>query len=49
MQKAIHTDLDLDVVNNNLTSDVIAPMLKCEEIRNTLFQRGTAANISAPS
>ena len=43
MQKAIHTYLDLDVVNNNLTSDVIAPMLKFEEIRNTPFLEGDSS------
>ena len=43
MQKAIHTYLDLDVVNNNLTSDVIAPMLKFEEIRNTPFLDGDSS------
>ena len=43
MQKAIHTYLDLDVVNNNLTSDVIAPMLRFEEIRNTPFLEGDSS------
>ena len=43
MQKAIYTYLDLDVANNNLTSDVIAPMLRFEEIRNTPFLEGDSS------
>ena len=35
MAKPIHTYLDLDVVNNNLTSDTVAPALRFEETRNT--------------
>ena len=44
MQKAIHTYLDLDVVNNNLTSDVAASMLRFEEIRNTPFLAGDSSD-----
>ena len=40
MSKPIHTYLDLDVVNNNLTSTTVAPQLRFEEIRNTPFLEG---------
>ena len=44
MQKAIHTYLDLDLVNNNLTSDGAASMLRFEEIRNTPFLVGDSSD-----
>ena len=37
MSKPIHTYLDLDVVNNNLKSNAIAPQLRFEDNRNTPF------------
>ena len=49
MSKPIHTYLDLDVVNNILTGDVVAPALRFEETRNTPFWKETVANISVPS
>ena len=43
MAKPIHTYLDLDVVNNNLTSDTVAPALRLEETRNTPFLDGDSS------
>ena len=40
MNKPIHTYLDLDVVNNNMTSSTNAPQLRFEENRNTPFLEG---------
>ena len=45
MSKPIHTYLDLNVVNNNLTSTTVAPQLRFEEIRNTPFGKETAVII----
>ena len=46
MAKPIHTYLDLDVVNNNLNSNAVAPQLRFEENRNTPFCK-EVASISA--
>ena len=43
MSKPIHTYLDLDVLNNNLTSTTVAPQLRFEEIRNTPFLDGDSS------
>ena len=43
MSKPIHTYLDLDVVNNNLNSNAIAPQLRFEENRNTPFLEGDSS------
>ena len=43
MSKPIHKYLDLDVVNNNLTGDVVAPALRFEETRNTPFLEGDSS------
>ena len=43
MSKPIHTYLDLDVVNNNLTGEVVAPALRFEETRNTPFLEGDSS------
>ena len=45
MSKPIHTYLNLDVVNNNLISDTIAPALRFEETRNTPFLEGDTQRI----
>ena len=47
MSKPIHTYLDLDVVNNNLISDSIAPALRFEETRNTPFLEGDTSEYFA--
>ena len=44
MSKHIHTYLDLDVINNNLTSTTVAPQLRFEEIRNTPFLDGDSSD-----
>ena len=44
MSKPIHTYLDLDVINNNLTSTTVAPQLRFEEIRNTPFLEGDSSD-----
>ena len=43
MNKPIHTYLDLDVVNNNMTSNTNAPQLRFEENRNTPFLEGDSS------
>ena len=43
MSNPIHTYLDLDVVNNNLTGDLAAPALRFEETRNTPFLEGDSS------
>ena len=43
MSKPIHTYLDLDVVNNNLNSNTVAPQLRFEENRNTPFLEGDSS------
>ena len=43
MSKPIHTYLDLDVVNNNLNSNAVAPQLRLEENRNTPFLEGDSS------
>ena len=43
MSKPIHTYLDLDVVNNNLNSNAVAPQLRFEENRNTPFLEGDSS------
>ena len=43
MAKPIHTYLDLDVVNNNLNSNAVAPHLRFEENRNTPFLDGDSS------
>ena len=43
MSKPIHTYLDLDVLNNNLTSTTVAPQLRFEESRNTPFVDGDSS------
>ena len=43
MSNPIHTYLDLDVVNNNLTGDLAAPALRFEETRNTPFLDGDSS------
>ena len=43
MNKPIHTYLDLDVVNNNMTSNTNAPHLRFEENRNTPFLEGDSS------
>ena len=47
MSKPIHTYLDLDVVNNNLISDSIAPALRFEETRTTPFLEGDTSEYFA--
>ena len=48
MSKPTHTYLDLDVVNNNLNSNAVAPQPRFEENRNTpFFWKETAASTSA--
>ena len=44
MSKPIHTYLDLDVINNNLTSTTVAPQLRFEEIRNTPLLEGDSSD-----
>ena len=44
MHKPIHTYLDLDVVNNNMTSSNNAPHLRFEENRNTPFLEGDCSD-----
>ena len=43
MSKPIHTYLDLDVVNNNLNSNAVAPQLRFEENRNTPLLEGESS------
>ena len=47
MSAPIHTYLDLDVVNNNLVSDTLAPALRFEETRNTPFLEGDSSQLFA--
>ena len=44
MSAPIHTYLDLDVVNNNLVSETVAPALRFEETRNTPFLEGDTSD-----
>ena len=43
MSKPIHTDFDLDVVSNSLTSETMSPTLMFEETRNTPFWGGDSS------
>ena len=44
MPKSIHTYLDLDVVNNNLNSNAVAPQLTFQESRNNPFLEGDSSD-----
>ena len=43
MQKPIHVYLDLDVINNNLSSTAAAPVLTFQENRNSPFLDGDSS------
>ncbi|MFM7988018.1 MAG: hypothetical protein ACKPKO_52760, partial [Candidatus Fonsibacter sp.] len=43
LQNPQHVYLDLDVINNDYTTSVTRPYVRCEEIRNTPFLDGDSA------
>ena len=49
MVVASHVYVDLDVVNNDMTSDVSAPALRFQETRNAPYIEGDSADYLCPT